>query len=191
MEALYRDYHFKTDSINTMTHFFPPSKKRKAEDDMKNQDLRITVEKDILLHKIIRMIVFKNWPLNCVQDSDYCDIIGLKKDFSRDLVRDVILATRFLVEQKMSAALKAANLGSIVHDGWTKFSVHYMCLLTTFQPREKEPPQIFMVACSELPEITEGEETDGMSFLQKMKEKTVGADQFTAEVHAEFIKKVF
>lgn len=194
MQALTMDYNSKKASLTKMTHFFPGHKKRKAEDDMKQlqQNLRITVDKDIRLYKIIRMIIFENWPLSCVENSNYCDLLGLEKgsnstDFSRSLVRNVILVMRFLVEQKISAALKAAKIGSIIHDGWTKFSVHYMCLLVTIQP-EKKPPQILMLACSELPQIVEVEETDGQSFLQKMKERFVGSDKFTAEVHVNFVK---
>jgi hypothetical protein len=53
-------------------------------------------------------------------------------------VREVLLAMTVLVEKKLSAEMKEAKRGFIVHDGWTKFGVHFLALFAMFRAKREQ-----------------------------------------------------
>ena len=51
---------------------------------------------------------------------------------SKLLARESIFQLKALVEENISADLKAAKLGAIMHDGWTENRMHFLGLLATY-----------------------------------------------------------
>ena len=82
------------------------------------------------LFKWIKMIVFKNWPLASVEDSDYRSFGEMENIFSKKTVKDVIIVMARLVVELISVEMKMATRSGIIHDGWSKFGRHYVCLLS-------------------------------------------------------------
>ena len=50
----------------------------------------------------------------------------------------MLLALTEHVESSLKAEVKAASRGSIIHDGWTKFGVHYFGLFSTYMANRLE-----------------------------------------------------
>ena len=84
------------------------------------------------LYEWLVLIIVKNNPLSIVVDTQYRAILKHEKVFSCQLLRQIIFKVRNLVKEKLRKELKSSKVGSILHDGWTKFSKHYMCLLACF-----------------------------------------------------------
>ena len=42
-----------------------------------------------------------------------------------------------LLVKKLSAEMKEARRGAIVHDGWTKFGIHFLALFATYRARRE------------------------------------------------------
>ena len=52
--------------------------------------------------------------------------------FSKKTVKDVIIVLARLVMELISVEMKTATRFAIIHDGWSKFGRHYVCLFTTY-----------------------------------------------------------
>ena len=81
----------------------------------------------------INMIVNVGWPVNCVESTFYRDFHRGKSKFSIKTVRVVILAMTIQVEEILAAEMREASMGSIVHDAWSKFGMHFFALFATYK----------------------------------------------------------
>jgi len=99
------------------------------------EQIHIPNDEDADLLMWIELIVTKGIPLESVRDETMRKYLG-KKAYAVETVRDVLLATQFLVEKAIAAEMKEAGVGAIVHDGWTKYSVHYVCVLGSYMRKD-------------------------------------------------------
>jgi hypothetical protein len=86
----------------------------------------------------IEMIVMENLLLSSVVSDLYRRKFKHKFKFGKKTVREVLLAMTMLVEKKLSTEMKEAGRGAIVHDGWTKFGIHFLALFATYRARREQ-----------------------------------------------------
>ncbi len=80
----------------------------------------------------IEMIVMENWPLSVVENLRYHEKLGHNNKFSIKTVSSMLLGMTLSVEKVIAAEMQSAGYGSIIHDGWTKFWVHYFGIFATY-----------------------------------------------------------
>ena len=90
-------------------------------------------EKD--LFDWVNMIINVGWPINCVTQTIYRDFHRGQSKFSKDTVREVIIAMTIQVEVILAAEMKDAGKGSIVHNAWSKFGSHFFALFATYKAK--------------------------------------------------------
>lgn len=144
LEKIYKDK--KSKSRNAITPWFTTSTGELA---YKRGTLNF---KEKELYKWIKMIVFKNWPLASVEDSDYRSFGETENSFSKKTVKDVIIVMARLVVEKISVEMKTATRGAIIHDGWSKFGRHYVCLFATYIGPGREVVQV-LLRCAPMNEV--------------------------------------
>jgi hypothetical protein len=96
-------------------------------------DYQIVSQNERDLFDWINMIVNVGWPVNCVEITLYRDFHRGKSKFSIKAIRSVILAMTIQVEERLAAEMREAGKGSIVHDAWSKFGVHFFALFATYK----------------------------------------------------------
>jgi hypothetical protein len=79
------------------------------------------------LHHWMRLVTLHNIPITKIKDSDFCSLLSCKKT-SYDTFIETMLELSMIVEGKIAVEMKGRK-GTIIHDGWSKFSKHYVCLL--------------------------------------------------------------
>jgi hypothetical protein len=65
-----------------------------------------------------------------MNDNDFCDVINCERT-SHKTFTNTMLELSLIVEEKVAAGMKGKN-GIIMHDGWSKYSRHYVCLLAAY-----------------------------------------------------------
>jgi hypothetical protein len=65
-----------------------------------------------------------------MNDSDFCDVINCERT-SQKTFTNTMLELSLIVEEKIAAEMKGKKW-TIIHDGWSKYSKHYVCLLATY-----------------------------------------------------------
>ena len=111
----------------------------------------------------ITLIVHESSHLSVVEDPDYRKFKNDNTDICARTLKAVILTMVEIVEPKIGRQMKIAGRGSILHDGWTKDSVHYVgsycCYIraiTTVVKGKKlveELPKLIILACSPMASI--------------------------------------
>ncbi len=76
------------------------------------------------------MVCLHNTLIHKMNDSNFCDVINCKRT-SHKTFTDAMLVLSLIVEEKIAAEMKG-KIGIIMHDGWSKYSRHYVCLLATY-----------------------------------------------------------
>ena len=107
-----------------------------------------------------------------------------------------------IIERKISKEMAEAGRGSILHDGWTKYGIHFVCLYACYMKKvimsslksetKSEQPQLVLLACSPMYQIEDEDEANNEDEEEDQEEGQEGkieAVKFTATVHANFIKK--
>jgi hypothetical protein len=84
------------------------------------------------------MIVMENWSFSTVVNEWYRMKLKHTHSFVKTTVHEVLLAMTFLVEQKLAGEMKKARCGSIVHDRWAKFGIHYRALFAIYSAKQEE-----------------------------------------------------
>ena len=78
---------------------------------------------------------------------------------------DTVLLLTMVVEEKIAAEIKGKK-GRIMHDGWSKFSRHYVCLLASYLVSDGKRcldgeivlcPVTTMLTCTTLPQANDDE----------------------------------
>ncbi len=65
-----------------------------------------------------------------MNDSNFCDVINCERA-SHKIFTNTMLELSLIVEEKIAAEMKGKK-GIIMHDGWSKHSRHYVCLLAKY-----------------------------------------------------------
>jgi hypothetical protein len=96
------------------------------------------------IHGWLHMIIFKNLPVNIVEDADYrsqlkhYSMVDHKTHVSTKTIVAVIFEIVVLVEHMIGTALRAAKCGAIMHDGWLRGRMHYIALFATYMDATTE-----------------------------------------------------
>ena len=162
----------------------------------------IPTKKDSEVYDFIKMIVRKNLPLSVVDDNDYRVAFKHQHKFSSKLIRDVLFNLVPMVEEAITKEMKCAELGAIMHDGWSKFGTHYValfaqynCRTTTFIGKVKKVtinPASVLLAVRPMLNVPVTDEGKDESETEEDEEREEDeATSFTSEVHVKFFKDVF
>jgi hypothetical protein len=89
-----------------------------------------TNPQDLALHTWIKLVCLHNTPIQKMNDSDFCDVINCAKT-SHKTFTDTMLELSLIVEEKVAAEMKGKK-GIIMHNGWSKYSRQYVCLLAMY-----------------------------------------------------------
>ena len=74
----------------------------------------------------------KNNPISIVQENIYREFAGFNHKISIGVVSNIIFKMTELVEEKIIAELKTTKCGAIMHDGWSRCGVHYLCYFACY-----------------------------------------------------------
>jgi hypothetical protein len=75
-------------------------------------------------------VIVEGWPMTSMAIKRYHRLMKLQSRFCTNTVWTVILAMTVQVEEILAADLKVARKGSIVHDGWSNYDLHFFALNT-------------------------------------------------------------
>ena len=89
-------------------------------------------KRDYALFEWVEMIVMENWSLSTIEKVLYRKRLKQSYKFSIKTMRAVIIAMTCNVEKILSAEMKEAGKGAIMHDARSKFGAHYFALFTTY-----------------------------------------------------------
>ncbi len=110
------------------------------------------------LYHWMRLVTIHNIPITKLKDNAFCMLLSCEK-ISYDVFIDTMLELSMIVETKIGAEMRGRK-GTIIHDGWSKFSKHYVCLLAcyTVNKGKQLEAQLTLLSCTTLPHV---EEKDG------------------------------
>ena len=83
-------------------------------------------EREQAMHDWIEIILMKDLAISSVEDKTFRSFSKHSGNISRKMVTQLILRLNDIVEKKISTELKSAERGSILHDGWSSMSMHYV-----------------------------------------------------------------
>ena len=92
------------------------------------------------------MIILKNNPISILQDPIYRKFAGFKYKTSIGVVRNIIFKMMELIEEKNIAELKPTTCGTIMHDGWSRYGVHYLCYFACYIFDNHPKPRLISLA---------------------------------------------
>ena len=137
-----------------------------------------------------------NIPLTKVNDPVFRSLLSCSgTKVSYPTLVNTMLELSLIVEEKIAAEMKGKR-GIIMHDGWSKFSRHYVCLLVAYMAstgkrgingEEVTKPVMTLLTCTTLPHDDDGncEESDGTAVAHAT------ATTFNAEAHINLFKTTF
>ncbi len=72
-----------------------------------------------------------NLPIHSLRDRNFCKLLVCSENIPcHNTFVDTLLELSFIVEE-ISAEIKGKK-GVIMHDGWSKYARHYVCLLASY-----------------------------------------------------------
>ena len=101
--------------------------------------------------------------------------------YSKKTVKDVIIVLARLVVELISVEMKTATRGAIIHDGWSKFGRHYVCLFATYIGPGREVVQV-LLRCAPMNEVDDSVDDDVPGKTWGDIYKGEEASSFTAKV---------
>jgi hypothetical protein len=120
------------------------------------------------LHHWMKLVCLHNEPITKIKDRDFCSLLSCER-ISYKVFIDTMLELSMIVEEKIAVEMKDAK-GTIVHDGWSKFSRHFVCLLACYliatgkwdaNGDMRMEMVMTLLTCTTLPCLDEPEEGDG------------------------------
>ena len=101
-----------------------------------------------------------NVPISKVDDADFRSLLSCSETkLSYKTLVNTMLELTLIVEEKIAAEMKGKR-GIIMHDGWSKFSRHFVCLLVAYMAstgkqstngEEVMEPVMTLLTCTTLP----------------------------------------
>ena len=89
-------------------------------------------------------VVEEDWPLTSVKKLFYCRFTKHQVNFSYKRIAMLVLLLAEVVEGKIARLLKN-QVACALSDGWTRDSIHYVCLHASFIHDEGGPEEEHMV----------------------------------------------
>lgn len=123
--------------------------------------------KDRCLFRVIKLICDHNIPITKVRDKSFMDLLGDIEPTSYETVVATMLELAIIIEEKIAREIKGRK-GSILHDGWSRYGVHYVALMACYMidwgededGNRIEKPEITLISCSTLPYHDEADDED-------------------------------
>ena len=129
-----------------------------------------TTTQDHALHTWMKLVCIHNVPITKLQDKDFASLLNCEGT-SYGVFVDTMLQLSLIVEKKIASEM-AGKKGIIMHDGWSKFSRHYLAIMASYLvPTDKRDrrglvimePVITLLTCTTLPQLEEDNDDDADS----------------------------
>ncbi len=85
---------------------------------------------DFALHTLVQLVCLHNTPLTKMNDRKFCEILSCD-GLSYTTFINTLMELLFVVKEKIAGEMNGKK-GTIMHDGWSKFSRHHVCLLVSY-----------------------------------------------------------
>lgn len=85
---------------------------------------------DMALHQWMQLVCVHDISITKMEDKDFSDML-ICKSMSYHVFINTMFELYLIVEEKVAAELNGKK-GVIIHDGWSKSSRHYVCLLAAY-----------------------------------------------------------
>jgi hypothetical protein len=82
---------------------------------------------DRALHHWIQLVCLHNISITKIKDCNFSTLL-ISDEVSYDVYIHTMLELSILVEEKIAKEMEGKK-GTIIHNGWSKFAKHYVCLL--------------------------------------------------------------
>ena len=115
---IFRNKCHATDTGGIQSHFFIPK-------------INGVPKEAQAIKKWIRLIL-KGLLFEIVENNDYCNFAESKFIFSKDKIKEVMFKSCGYVKKIIGAEMKDAGRGAIMHDGWSKFGLHYLGVIAVY-----------------------------------------------------------
>ena len=128
--------HYDEDAICKLIDSSSTGSTRKQADLLNTFQLK-TGEQDNSLHTAITVVCKHNLPITMACSPDFRHFLT-HKEYSYTTVVDTMVSLSIIVEEKLSKEMTGVK-GTIMYDGWSKFSTHYVALLASYlRPTKKQ-----------------------------------------------------
>ena len=154
---------------------------------------------DIALHHWMQLVTIYNLPIHRLRDPNFCKLLVCNKNSPcYQTFVDTMLELSFIVEEKIAAEIKGKK-GTIMHDGWSKYARHYICLLASYLipngKRDSEgqdimEPVMTLLTCTTLPHDDDDEANVGTEDDETTRAQ-LAATKVNAETHVRLFKQTF
>jgi len=128
---------------------------------------------DTALYTWMMLVCIHNTPITKINSADFCNLLCCDS-LSYHTFVDTMLLLTMIVEEKIAAEIKGKK-GTIMHDGWSKFSRHYVCLLASYMVSTGKrnnngevlwEPVMTLLTCTTLPQAADdGDNADEGKFV--------------------------
>ncbi len=78
----------------------------------------------------MKLVCLHNTPIYKINNSDFCNVLSCEHT-SHKTFTDTMLELSLIVEEKTTVEMKGKK-EIIMHDKWSKYSRHYVCLLAVY-----------------------------------------------------------
>lgn len=114
-------------------------------------------ERERALFTWVKLVCLHNESIAKMTNKDFCSMLNCGK-VSPPVFIKTLLELSLIVEEKIAKEMEGKK-GVIMHDGWSKFARHYICLLAVYMVKtgrklnevEELEPVISMLTCTTLP----------------------------------------
>ena len=95
--------------------------------------LHLVSDQDKGIYQALKLIVHHLIPISKLKDTTFTEMLK-EAPVSIDVLMETMFHLTLVVEEKVSGEMKGKK-GTILHDGWTRFGRHYVCLFSAFPSR--------------------------------------------------------
>lgn len=181
----------------TLIDMYNDAKKRKTDFGVEEYFKSKVTPRVKAIYAYLLLIIMHNMPLSIVEMQNVRNFSKYTEKFSRATLRKVILKLTELVEQRISRELKAAHVGTILHDGWSYGGVHYIGLFASYIRQvgickadkinqTQDVVELTLLSCAPMGN-TDTEDNNGSEEDYDVKE----AVEFSAATHVKHIHDMF
>ncbi len=92
----------------------------------------LATDYDCDLFDWIKLILVEKWTLSAGKNHLCCEKLAHNNKFSIKNVSFVLLQMTLSVEKEIIAVIQSTGYGSIIHDSWITFGMHYFGMISTY-----------------------------------------------------------
>ena len=95
--------------------------------------LHLASDQDKGIYQALKLIVHHLIPISKFKDTTFTEMLK-EQPVSIDVLMETMFHLTLVVEDKIAGEMKGKK-GTILHDGWSRFGRHYVCLFSAFPSR--------------------------------------------------------